>query len=52
VLPMNPPRLELDSALRFIFAEHGVSVKKSGFHDHRLGMHRKKAEAKNTTPRE
>jgi poly(A) polymerase len=28
VLPMNPPRLELDHAVRLIFAEHGQNVKK------------------------
>jgi poly(A) polymerase len=28
VLPMNPPRLELDHAVRLIFAEHGHNVKK------------------------
>jgi poly(A) polymerase len=29
VLPMNPPRMELDHALRLIFTEHGISAKKS-----------------------
>ena len=28
VLPMNPPRVELEKALKLIFAEHGLSVKK------------------------
>jgi len=28
VLPMNPPRVELEKALRFLFVEHGVPVKK------------------------
>jgi poly(A) polymerase len=27
VLPMNPPRVELDHAVRLIFAEHGLTVK-------------------------
>jgi len=31
ILPMNPPRVELDSAVRLLFAEHGVVVKKSRF---------------------
>ncbi|MDR1443671.1 MAG: polynucleotide adenylyltransferase PcnB [Treponema sp.] len=29
VLPMNPPRLELDSAVRLVFAEHGQTVKQT-----------------------
>ncbi|MCL2373743.1 MAG: polynucleotide adenylyltransferase PcnB [Treponema sp.] len=37
VLPMNPPRAELDAALRLLFAEHGVSVKKMRFNEHRRG---------------
>ena len=35
VLPMNPPRVELDAALRLLFAEHGVPVKKLRFNDRR-----------------
>ena len=35
VLPMNPPRVELDAALRLLFAEHGVSVKKMRFAERR-----------------
>jgi poly(A) polymerase len=31
VLPMNPPRVELDHAVRLIFAEHGIMVKRSRF---------------------
>jgi poly(A) polymerase len=31
VLPMNPPRIELDHAVRLIFGEHGLTVKKSRF---------------------
>jgi poly(A) polymerase len=31
VLPMNPPRVELDSAVRLIFAEHGFAVKRARF---------------------
>jgi poly(A) polymerase len=33
VLPMNPPRMELDIAVRLIFAEHGKNVKKLRFFD-------------------
>jgi poly(A) polymerase len=29
VLPMNPPRMELDRGVRLVFEEHGVTVKKS-----------------------
>ncbi|MHC6204432.1 polynucleotide adenylyltransferase PcnB [Breznakiellaceae bacterium SP9] len=28
VFPMNPPRIELDKAVRFTFEEHGISLKK------------------------
>jgi poly(A) polymerase len=31
VLPMNPPRIELDRAVRLIFSEHGLAPKKSRF---------------------
>jgi poly(A) polymerase len=31
VRPMNPPRAELDSAVRFVFAGHGITIKKSRF---------------------
>jgi poly(A) polymerase len=33
VLPMNPPRMQLDQAVRLIFGEHGISIKKSHFFD-------------------
>ncbi|MDR1802982.1 MAG: polynucleotide adenylyltransferase PcnB, partial [Treponema sp.] len=32
VLPMNPPRVELDMALKSLFAEHGLQVKKPRYH--------------------
>jgi poly(A) polymerase len=35
VLPMNPPRMELDAALRLLFAEHGVAIKKGRFLERR-----------------
>ncbi|MDR3166756.1 MAG: polynucleotide adenylyltransferase PcnB [Treponema sp.] len=31
VLPMNPPRAELDHGVRLIFADHGITIKKSRF---------------------
>ena len=34
VLPMNPPRVELDSAVRLLFAEHGVPIKRTRFYEH------------------
>ncbi|MDR1597230.1 MAG: polynucleotide adenylyltransferase PcnB [Treponema sp.] len=37
VLPMNPPRMELDHAVRLIFAEHGKNVKKLRFFDRGKG---------------
>ena len=33
VLPMNPPRLELDRAVRLIFGEHGISLKRARLFD-------------------
>jgi poly(A) polymerase len=31
VLPINPPRTELDHAVRRIFGEHGITIKKTRF---------------------
>ncbi|MDR2552623.1 MAG: polynucleotide adenylyltransferase PcnB [Treponema sp.] len=28
ILPMNPPRVELERAVRLVFAEHGINIKK------------------------
>jgi poly(A) polymerase len=33
VLPMNPPRSELDDAIRLLFAEHGTVIKKTRFNE-------------------
>ncbi|MDR0474191.1 MAG: polynucleotide adenylyltransferase PcnB [Treponema sp.] len=33
VLPMNPPRVELDHAVRLLFAKHGITIKKSMFNE-------------------
>jgi poly(A) polymerase len=30
---MNPPRIELGHAVRLLFADHGVSIKRSRFPD-------------------
>ena len=35
VLPMNPPRAELDMAMKGLFAEHGLSIKKPRRHSAR-----------------
>jgi poly(A) polymerase len=35
VLPMNPPRVELEHALKIVFLEHGLSVRKSRFNERR-----------------
>jgi poly(A) polymerase len=37
VLPMNPPRTELDLAVRLIFAEHKIELKKARFFDREQG---------------
>jgi poly(A) polymerase len=29
VLPMNPPRIELENAVRLLFREHGIGIKKA-----------------------
>jgi poly(A) polymerase len=31
VLPINPPRMDLDHGVRLIFAEHGITIKRSRF---------------------
>jgi poly(A) polymerase len=35
VLPMNPPRMELETAVRLVFAEHGIELKKMRIFDER-----------------
>jgi poly(A) polymerase len=37
VLPMNPPRTELDLAVRLVFAEQGIELKKARFFDREHG---------------
>ena len=32
VMPMNPPRIELDHAVKLLFAEHGVAIKRGRYH--------------------
>ena len=41
VLPMNPPRIELDHAVRLLFAGHGVSVKRGRFHGRNVKEYQK-----------
>ncbi|MDR1307403.1 MAG: polynucleotide adenylyltransferase PcnB [Treponema sp.] len=42
IAPMNPPRLELDKALRLIFSNHGIELKKRVFFEReRPGPRRK-----------
>jgi poly(A) polymerase len=54
VLPMNPPRMELDHAVRLLFAEHGVIVKKARFPERRprraAASGRREHEAAGETP--
>jgi poly(A) polymerase len=33
ILPMNPPRMELEAALKLLFAAHSVSIKKTRFNE-------------------
>jgi len=33
ILPMNPPKIELDKAVRSIFAEHGIEIKKTRLYE-------------------
>lgn len=45
VLPINPPRIELDNAVRLILGEHGIHVKKSRlFERPRSGANREAGE--------
>ncbi|MDR2662620.1 MAG: polynucleotide adenylyltransferase PcnB [Treponema sp.] len=42
IAPINPPRLELDKALRLIFSHHGIELKKRAFFEReRSGPRRK-----------
>jgi len=43
VLPMNPPKVELDMALKLLFAEHGLSVKKARHHSGKARWHSRRA---------
>ena len=46
VLPMNPPRAELDAALRLLFAAHGMHIKKARPVDRHNRIQRQTAAAK------
>jgi len=55
VLPMNPPRAELDNALRLLFARHGIAIKKTRHHERpprfcHQGATVKVEESKESTP--
>ncbi|MDR1287726.1 MAG: polynucleotide adenylyltransferase PcnB [Treponema sp.] len=41
VLPMNPPRVELDNAVRLVFAARGITIKKSRFLERGKPFHEK-----------
>jgi poly(A) polymerase len=45
VLPMNPPRVELDQGIRLIFGEHGIALKKARFFERDRPGPRKKEPA-------
>jgi poly(A) polymerase len=48
VLPMNPPRFELEYAVKRIFASHGITVKKSHFLEHPKTQAREAPEGRGT----
>jgi poly(A) polymerase len=50
ILPMNPPRVELEHALRLIFAVHGIDVKKVRLFESRRPDFAHTAAAKNRRP--
>ncbi|GHV92214.1 polynucleotide adenylyltransferase [Spirochaetia bacterium] len=50
VLPMNPPRVELDYAVRLIFAEHGITIKRARFPPHTRGQRDPSAERERPVP--
>jgi poly(A) polymerase len=43
VLPMNPPRVELEKAVRLVFADHGIEFKKKPLFDRDYAERRPKA---------
>ncbi|MDR2663627.1 MAG: polynucleotide adenylyltransferase PcnB [Treponema sp.] len=51
IAPMNPPRLELDKALRLIFSHHGIELKKRVFFEReRSGPRRKSGGTREEAP--
>jgi poly(A) polymerase len=52
VLPMNPPRVELDCAVRLVLASHGISVKKSRLFERPRPETGREGPAGGTVPRE
>jgi poly(A) polymerase len=53
VLPMNPPRAELERAVRLLFAGHGITLKKSRLFERGKGLFRDaEGEGKSEVPLE
>jgi poly(A) polymerase len=53
VLPMNPPRVELDRAVRILFSEHGITVKKARFFERgKMAFHGGEEAEKSGIPQE
>jgi poly(A) polymerase len=50
VLPINPPRVEIELAVRLIFREHGITVRKYRLLSEGEGKRRRRAPARNKTP--
>jgi poly(A) polymerase len=51
LLPMNPPRLELEQAVKLIFAEHGVDIAKARLFDRDRGRRRGEGAPREAPPR-
>jgi poly(A) polymerase len=50
VLPMTPPRFDLDGAIKLIYKEHGIVIKHALFASDRLTERRRPAERKGEAP--
>jgi poly(A) polymerase len=46
VLPMNPPRVELDRAVRLVYKAHGIIIKRSRLPDRAVPAERREAQPK------
>jgi poly(A) polymerase len=47
ILPVNPPKIEMDKAVRAIFAEHGIEIKKTRLYE----RERKRTPTTDTRPK-